>query len=55
MSLGKEDEKPWLSKIANVLQCDASPGESLTYFSRGVQLRNTSCTFLATATLDVDI
>ena len=28
MSLGKEDEKTRLSKIANVLQCDASPGKS---------------------------
>jgi len=28
MSLGKEDEKTRLSKIANVLQCDASPGNS---------------------------
>ena len=27
----------------------------LTYFSRGVHLRNTSRTFLATPTLDVDI
>jgi len=27
----------------------------LTYFSRGVHLRNTPCIFLATPTLDVDI
>ena len=27
----------------------------LTYFSRGVHLHNTSCTFLATANLDMDI
>ena len=28
MSLGKEDGKTRLSKIANVLQCDASPWKS---------------------------
>ena len=28
MCFGKEDEKTRLSKIANVLKCDASPGKS---------------------------
>jgi len=42
MSLGKEDKKTRLSKITNVLQCDASPGRQ-TLRGLGVPL---VCSFI---------